>query len=144
MRRAEADRPQSRAWRKRDAPPTPAKSDLRSLTAWMQDKAAIPLEGKPEACRKGAGETLMTRAELGDLRLNLALAALIVVLAIASLMVGPAGLSPREALTGLFGSGDPAAVIVVRDIRLPRTLLAILIGATFGLSGAALQGLLRN
>ena len=32
----------------------------------------------------------------------------------------------------------------MRDIRLPRTLLAGLIGATLGLSGAALQGLLRN
>src|SRR5258705_4239105 len=85
----------------------------------------------------------MTRAEPSGLRLNLALAALIVLLAIVSLMVGPAALSPREALAGLFG-GDGAAAIVVRDIRLPRTLLAILIGATFGLSGAALQGLLRN
>ncbi len=60
-----------------------------------------------------------------------------------SLMVGPAGLSPRAALAGLF-SGDGPAGIVVRDIRLPRTLLAVLIGATLGLSGAALQGLLRN
>src|SRR6187402_3100457 len=77
------------------------------------------------------------------LRLNLALAALIVALAIISLMVGPAGLSPRAAIAGLF-SGDGAAAIVVRDIRLPRTLLALLIGATFGLAGAALQGLLRN
>jgi iron complex transport system permease protein len=102
------------------------------------------LEGKPEACRKGAGETLMTGAESSGLRLNLALAALIVVLAFVSLMVGPAGLSPRQALEGLFGGSDPAAAIVVRDIRLPRTLLAILIGATFGFAGAALQGLLRN
>src|SRR5437588_9282505 len=58
-------------------------------------------------------------------------------------MVGPAGLSPRAALTGLI-SGDGPAGIIVRDIRLPRTLLAALIGATLGLSGAALQGLLRN
>ena len=85
----------------------------------------------------------MTRAEPNDLRLNLTLAVLIVVLAIVSLMVGPAALSPREALAGLFG-GDGAAAIVVRDIRLPRTLLAILIGGTFGFAGAALQGLLRN
>ena len=62
---------------------------------------------------------------------------------ILSLMVGPAGLSPRAALGGLF-DGDGAAGIIVRDIRLPRTLLALLIGATLGLSGAALQGLLRN
>jgi iron complex transport system permease protein len=71
------------------------------------------------------------------------LAALIAALAVISLMVGPAGLSPRAALAGLF-DGDGTAGIIVRSIRLPRTLLALLIGATLGLSGAALQGLLRN
>ncbi|MDQ2953904.1 MAG: iron ABC transporter permease [Pseudomonadota bacterium] len=76
-------------------------------------------------------------------RLNVALAALILLLALVSLMVGPAGLSPRTALAGLL-SGEGPAGIIVRDIRLPRTLLALLIGATLGLSGAALQGLLRN
>jgi iron complex transport system permease protein len=78
-----------------------------------------------------------------DYRLNLALAGLIVFLAIGSLVVGPAGLSPRTALAALFDGNGPASMIV-REIRLPRTLLAILIGATLGLSGAALQGLLRN
>ena len=78
-----------------------------------------------------------------DLRLNGLLAALIVLLALVSLMVGPAGLSPRAALSALF-TGDGPAGIIVREIRLPRTLLALLIGATLGLSGAALQGLLRN
>jgi len=76
-------------------------------------------------------------------RLTLALTVLIAALMIVSLMVGPAALSPRAALAALF-SGDGAAGIVVRDIRVPRTLLAALIGATLGLSGAALQGLLRN
>ena len=76
-------------------------------------------------------------------RLDATLAALIVVLAILSLMVGPAGLSPKAALAGLF-TGEGPAGIIVRDIRAPRTLLALLIGATLGLSGAALQGLLRN
>ncbi len=76
-------------------------------------------------------------------RLDAAFAALIVVLAILSLMVGPAGLSPKAALAGLI-TGEGPAGIIVRDIRAPRTLLALLIGATLGLSGAALQGLLRN
>src|SRR3989440_5502754 len=71
------------------------------------------------------------------------LAALIVALGVLSLMVGPAGLSPRAALAGSI-SGEGRAGIILRDIRLPRTLLAGLIGATLGLSGAALQGLLRN
>jgi iron complex transport system permease protein len=76
-------------------------------------------------------------------RIEIGLAVLILALAIISLMVGPAGLSPRAAIAGLI-TGDGPAGIIVRDIRLPRTLLAALIGATLGLSGAALQGLLRN
>jgi iron complex transport system permease protein len=76
-------------------------------------------------------------------RLTLALALLICLLMVVSLAVGPAGLSPRAAIAGLIDGQGPAGVIV-RDIRLPRTLLAVLIGATLGLSGAALQGLLRN
>src|SRR6266545_3199582 len=75
--------------------------------------------------------------------LIIGLIASIVVLAILSLMVGPSGLSPRAALTGLL-DGEGAPGLIVRSIRLPRTLLALLIGATFGLAGAALQGLLRN
>jgi len=78
-----------------------------------------------------------------NLHLIVGLIAIIVALAILSLMVGPAGLSPRAALVGLF-DGEGVAGIIVRSIRLPRTLLALLIGATFGLAGAALQGLLRN
>lgn len=60
----------------------------------------------------------------------------------ASLLIGPAGLSPPESLAALFGDG-PAATIV-RDIRLPRALAAWLAGAALGAAGAALQGLLRN
>ena len=78
-----------------------------------------------------------------DLRLCVALLAVLAVLALVSLMVGQAGLSPATALRALFDGQGPAGLIV-REIRLPRTVLAIGIGATLGLSGAALQGLLRN
>ncbi|MFL6799668.1 MAG: FecCD family ABC transporter permease [Xanthobacteraceae bacterium] len=75
--------------------------------------------------------------------LETALVVLLVALFVLSLMVGPAALSPRAALAGLL-DGQGAAGIIVREIRLPRTALALLLGATLGLSGAALQGLLRN
>jgi iron complex transport system permease protein len=71
-----------------------------------------------------------------------ALIAVSLIAVAASLLIGPAALSPPEALAALFGDG-PAAVIV-RDIRLPRALAAWLAGAALGASGAALQGLLRN
>src|SRR3954447_8454119 len=72
-----------------------------------------------------------------------ALLALILFLALASLAVGPAPISFATAAKALF-FGDGSAGVIVREIRLPRTLLAILIGGTLGATGAALQGLLRN
>ena len=76
-------------------------------------------------------------------RPTLALAMLVPVLMLASLTVGPVGLSPADTVAALW-SGEGPAGIIARDIRLPRTLLAASIGATLGLAGAALQGLLRN
>lgn len=84
--------------------------------------------------------TATGRTPLG---LNAALAALVLALGVASLAVGPSSLSPRAAFAALV-DGEGVAGLIVREIRLPRTLLAIFIGASFGLAGAALQGLVRN
>ena len=72
------------------------------------------------------------------------LAALVAALFVGSLAVGPVPLRPGTVLAALVGQGSEAARIIVVEIRLPRAILALLIGATLGLSGAALQGLLRN
>ena len=75
--------------------------------------------------------------------LVLGLTALLGALAVVSLTVGPAPIGPAAALKALFAEHGSASLIV-REIRLPRTLLALGIGGTLGLTGAALQGLLRN
>jgi iron complex transport system permease protein len=72
------------------------------------------------------------------------LLSVIVLSALASLMVGPAPISPGAVLAGLTGHGDPVVRDIVVQIRAPRMLLALVIGAMLGLAGAALQGLLRN
>ncbi|MCB1489577.1 MAG: iron chelate uptake ABC transporter family permease subunit, partial [Bauldia sp.] len=79
-----------------------------------------------------------------DGRLIAALALLVVILFFVSLGVGPVWLSPGTVARALVGDGGEAARIIVIDIRLPRALLAVMIGGTLGLAGAALQGLLRN
>ncbi len=61
-----------------------------------------------------------------------------------SLLIGPAATGVGDVVKGLFGNDRSALVLIVQEIRLPRTVLAAAIGATLGLSGAALQGLLRN
>jgi iron complex transport system permease protein len=72
------------------------------------------------------------------------LVALVVLLALLSLGIGPVRLSPLTVIDALFGGGGEVAQVIVREIRLPRVILALAIGGMLGLSGAALQGLLRN
>lgn len=72
--------------------------------------------------------------------LSMAVAALFVL----SLLVGPASIAPLDSLAGLFGGGDGPVAMVMREIRLPRAILAAMIGASLGLAGAAMQGYLRN
>jgi len=58
--------------------------------------------------------------------------------------VGPAGVSPRGVLAGLIGGADPAVTAIVRDLRLPRALLAFAVGGSLAVAGASLQALVRN
>ncbi len=71
------------------------------------------------------------------------LAVLALALAVWSFLLGPTDLSPAALFAGLCDGNDTAG-IVAREIRLPRAVLALLVGAALGGSGAALQGLFRN
>lgn len=66
------------------------------------------------------------------------------VVAIYSLSVGAIETNWAKASAALISEMDPLTEKVVMDIRLPRILLAILVGAALGVAGAALQGLFRN
>jgi iron complex transport system permease protein len=72
------------------------------------------------------------------------LVALMVAGFLASLALGPVAIDLGEALRAVFGDGPEALRLIVLEIRLPRALLALAIGAALGISGAALQGYLRN
>ena len=71
------------------------------------------------------------------------LAAAVLALFGLSLLIGPAGMRASESLTALLGD-QGALSMVMREIRLPRAILAVMVGASLGLSGAAMQGYLRN
>jgi iron complex transport system permease protein len=72
-----------------------------------------------------------------SLRLNGALVAMSIIAIVAALWLGAAPIPT------IFAA-DEATRAIVWEIRLPRALTAWLVGAALGLSGAALQGLLRN
>jgi iron complex transport system permease protein len=74
-----------------------------------------------------------------------ALAALaLLAAAVGSLFLGRVNISPAEFWAGIVSPHASLAGLVVTELRLPRAVLAILVGAALGLSGAVLQGLLRN
>lgn len=64
--------------------------------------------------------------------------------AVISLHTGSTQVAVLAGLVEWLRGLETVDAIVVGDIRLPRTLLALTVGAALGLSGAALQGLLRN
>lgn len=58
--------------------------------------------------------------------------------------LGEYQISPVEVLQTLVGGGDRAQQIIILELRLPRALTALLVGAALGLSGAIMQTLARN
>ena len=73
-------------------------------------------------------------------RLNLSLLVLIALAFAASLLAGRVWLPP----SALLSPQDSLPGLILFDIRLPRTVLALMVGAVLGLSGAVLQGFTRN
>ncbi|MBP6031674.1 MAG: iron ABC transporter permease [Sphingobium sp.] len=71
-------------------------------------------------------------------RLNLFLAAALVTVMLLSLLAGRHWIAPGEWLAGDLRS------LIITELRLPRICLGVLVGAGLGMSGAAMQGYLRN
>ncbi len=72
------------------------------------------------------------------------LAVLALLCALVSLAVGDLAVSPTQVLSALVGGGDAGRTFVVRELRLPRIVLALLVGGALGASGAIFQALTRN
>ena len=81
---------------------------------------------------------------LDTLGATAALSLLLLVAVLASLALGDAYLTPGAVGRALLGRGDELARTVVWDIRLPRTLVGVAVGAGLAASGVAMQAFFRN
>lgn len=84
--------------------------------------------------------SLHSRRAGGLLAIIAALAASV----IASLAIGANPLPLDQVWQGLWNPGDAEASIVVWTLRIPRTVVGVLVGAAFGVAGALIQALTRN
>jgi iron complex transport system permease protein len=76
-------------------------------------------------------------------RATLLLAAVVPASLVIGVLAGPVPLGPGAVWDGLVRAASPHAAIV-RELRVPRVLLAFLVGGALSVTGAALQALLRN
>jgi len=75
----------------------------------------------------------------------LALMLLVLALAtIASLFIGSGDITVADAWNALLHGGQDTTSIIVAEFRLPRTVLALLVGAALGIAGALMQAVTRN
>ena len=65
---------------------------------------------------------------------------------LAGIVIGAVTIPVRDAFASLFGGEGVSAIhrVIVRQIRLPRVLLGLLVGSALAVSGVAMQGLFRN
>ncbi|MFJ7998859.1 FecCD family ABC transporter permease [Streptomyces sp. NPDC096310] len=61
-----------------------------------------------------------------------------------SLAVGARAVAPSAVVDALLGSGHGDDAEVIRQLRVPRTLIGLMVGAALALAGTALQGITRN
>ena len=74
----------------------------------------------------------------------LVLLILLAVLSVVAVAVGSAGYSVEQILRAVFSGEESTIKVIIVNLRLPRLLLAILIGASLSASGALLQSVMRN
>lgn len=75
----------------------------------------------------------------------LVLCVLLLLAAVAlSIMTGSYSISPSDLLTTLLNKGSRTHTFAIFQIRLPRIVLAILVGSALGVSGTILQGITKN
>lgn len=86
----------------------------------------------------------MTGARKKRITVLAALAAAVVLLALAELLAGSSGMTAQECVAALLGRGDDGAVRIMRYIRLPRLLAAVIAGAGLSAAGLVMQTVLGN
>lgn len=90
---------------------------------------------------------MKTRNEAGLLKVSgvmLLLLVLLAILAVISVAIGSAGYSVLEILRAVFSEDESPVKVIVLNLRLPRMILAVLIGGSLASSGALLQSVMRN
>jgi iron complex transport system permease protein len=90
------------------------------------------------------GRSISLRVHRRSLVLGAILGVIVLALAIFAIGTGEFDIPPGTVISTLLGGGDAGSEFIIREVRLPRVLCALLVGGALGLSGAVFQSLTRN
>ncbi|MFJ4839719.1 FecCD family ABC transporter permease [Streptomyces sp. NPDC088746] len=93
---------------------------------------------------RASGPVVKTRAALPQIGLLVGGLVLLAVVAVLSMGVGARPVPPAEVVRALLDYQGTDDHVIVRDVRGPRSLLAVAVGAALAVSGALIQTLARN
>jgi iron complex transport system permease protein len=71
-------------------------------------------------------------------------AVILVAIVMASIAIGAKSIPLSDVVAGLFGDDGSESAAIVRELRVPRTLVGLAVGVALGLAGALMQALTRN
>lgn len=116
------------------------------MTALSSAAPTAPRAAHPAGVRVGAGSARRVRRHALTRTTAVCLGLLVALLVAVgtALSLGDYPLPLDQLLETLVGQGTTASNFIVLDLRLPRVLTGLLVGACFGLSGTTFQNLLRN
>jgi iron complex transport system permease protein len=100
-----------------------------------------PVTGRVLRTRSGS---VSVRVHLRSLAVGALLALAICAIGLVSLTTGSYSASFGDVFAALVGDGRPGTGFIVRELRLPRLLVAVLVGAALGIGGAMFQSVSRN
>ncbi|ARQ70110.1 FecCD family ABC transporter permease [Streptomyces marincola] len=103
---------------------------VTTTTPPPRERAPARATARPAAARRSA--------------LLVAACAAVALAALLSLALGSRPLAPADVWQALLGRGEGPAAQVVREMRVPRTVIGCMVGAALGMAGAVMQGLTRN
>jgi iron complex transport system permease protein len=106
--------------------------------------AAVTDAARPPGRVLRLGEDVSLRIRLRPVGVGAVLAVVTVALLVVAIGTGDFAISPGGVISALLGGGDAGTAFIVRDLRLPRAICALAVGAALGISGAVFQSLTRN
>ena len=90
------------------------------------------------------GDAVSLRIRARTVVVSFVLVVIVLALSIYAIGTGEFEIPPGTVVSALLGTADGGSEFIVRELRLPRVLCALLVGAALGVSGAVFQSLTRN